>query len=330
MNIEATSARQSRLRANGVPHRLNGRPRVNGVLPARKRKRRREPDRFTLLPSFHSEPTREVRMQAGPERQADRLTVAYHSSDVEIELSGRGASLLTGAVESELVIDGGTPQRPCGDWQAVVWYSDGDCDYLELQLAVTNSVRIDRQLLLARRGHFAFIADAIVATQAARIEYQMRLPVAVGAAMRFDASTREGRLRTPGRAARVFPLGLPQDRVLGTSGSFVDRDGRLVLTQIAARTAACVPIMLDWHPRRQRLPAEWRSLTVSENCHIVGSDRAAGFRLRMGAFQLLVYRSLAPTEEARAVLGYHTRYETVIGMFDATGEVEPLVMVEVD
>ena len=50
----------------------------------------------------------------------------------------------------------------------------------------------------------------------------------------------------------------------------------------------------------------------------------------MGAFQLLVYRSLAPTEEARAVLGYHTRYETVIGMFDATGEVEPLVMVEVD
>src|SRR5262245_54424017 len=122
MNIQAPSARLSRLRASGAPRRQNGRLHVNGVVPGRKRRRRPEPDRFTLLPSFHSESTREVLMQAAPGRRSDRLTVAYHAPDVALELSGRGTTLLAGAVESELMVDGGASQRPHGDWQAVAWY----------------------------------------------------------------------------------------------------------------------------------------------------------------------------------------------------------------
>jgi hypothetical protein len=268
-------------------------------------------------------------MQAGPRRRDDRLIVAYHSPAVELELSARGETLLSGALECELSIDGVTC-APRGEWQSVCWYSDGDGDYLELQLCLAESVRIDRQLLLARHGHFAVMADAVIAPQAERIEYRMCLPAADGAGIEFDRSTRECRLSSGGRTTRVFPLGLPQCRTLSTSGNFLERDGLLEVTQMTAGSAIHVPVLFDWHPRRQRPAADWRSLTVSENRQAVRGERAAGYRLRIGKFQLLMYRSLAPTDEARAVLGHHTRYETIIGTFDSNGDVDPLVMVEAE
>jgi hypothetical protein len=327
--MQTTSARESRLHADGAPRRENGRPHVNGVVPAPKRKRHTAVDQSTLLPSYHSEQSREVLMQTGPGSRADRMIVAYHSPAVEIELSARGETLLSGAFESELFVDG-APLVPTGDWQSVCWYSDDDCDYLELQLHLSGSVRIDRQMLLARRSHFAMMADAVVGPQAEKIEYRMHLPVANSARMRFDSPTRECRLRSGGQTARVFPLGLPQGRALGTSGCFLDREGRLELTQAGAGTAVHVPIVFDWHPRRRALAADWRSLTVSENGQAVKGDCAAGYRLRIGKHQFVMYRSLIPTDEARAVLGHHTRYETVVGTFDSDGDVDPLVMVEAE
>ncbi len=327
--MQTTSAQKTRLHANGAPRRENGRPHLNGVVPARKRKRRTAVDQFTLLPSYHSEQSREVVMQAGPGSRADRMIVAYHSPIVEIELSARGETLMSGAFESELSIDG-APLVPTGDWQSVCWYSDDDCDYLELQLHLSGSVRIDRQMLLARHSHFAMMADAVVGPQAEKIEYRMHLPVADCTRMRFDSPTRECRLRSGGQTARVFPLGLPEGRAFGTSGCFLSCEGRLELAQAGAGTAVHIPIVFDWHPRRRSVAADWRSLTVSENGQAVKGDCAAGYRLRVGKFQLLIYRSLAPTDEARAVLGHHTRYETVVGRFNSSGDVDPLVMVEVE
>src|SRR5260370_284291 len=218
-------------------------------------------------------------MEGGAGTRVDRMAVAYHSPGVELELSAAGETLLSGAVESELSIDG-APLIPRGEWQAVCWHSDGDCDYFELQLCFSGSVRIDRQLLLARGAHFAMMADAVIAPQAEKIEYRMLLPAADAVSMSFHSSTRECRLRTAGPTARVFPLGLPRGRVVGTPGSFLNRDGRLELTQMAAGLAVHVPIVFDWHPRRRVLAADWRSLTVSENGQALRRDRAPGYRLR--------------------------------------------------
>jgi hypothetical protein len=63
---------------------------------------------------------------------------------------------------------------------------------------------------------------------------------------------------------------------------------------------------------------------------VVAPHRAAGHRLRVGGHQLLIYKSLDTPQDARAVLGYHTWYESVIGTFDAAGAVDPIVMVEVE
>jgi hypothetical protein len=88
------------------------------------------------------------------------------------------------------------------------------------------------------------------------------------------------------------------------------------------------PIVIDWNPARRRSPALWRPLTVGQNAAVVPVGSAAGFRLQVGTAQWLVYRSLSTILEPRTVLGQHTMYETMIGRFARSGEVEPIVLVE--
>jgi len=310
---------------DGAPRRVD-----RGIVGPRQRPARAiEAGRFVLLPSFHSEPTREVLMQSGPGKQADRMTVAYRSRHVEFDLSARGTALLAGTLECGLIIDGAA-QAPSGDWQSVCWYADDDCDYLELRCCVSDSVWIDRQMLLSRRSHLTMIADAVVARGAATLEYRMSLPVSEGVKVKFDSATRECRLEAKSRRARVYPVALPQDRVSGTPGSFQERGGRLELTQRGARGGLYVPVVLDWHPQRRSQGAEWRSLTVTETGKVISPDRAAGHRLRVGRHQLFIYKSLERPDDARAVLGYHTWYDAVVGTIDAAGAVDPIVMVEVE
>jgi hypothetical protein len=310
--------------ANGSSHHGRVQPHVNGSRAAcAARFNGRLVRRPALLRSFNSDATREALLLGGV-NSADRVAIAYHAPSIEFDLSARGRLLLTGTLQSELVVDGASVSTS-GDWKSVCWSSDDDGDYLELQLACSDSVRIDRQILLSRRGHFALFADAVVAVAPGRIEYRINLPAAGGASIRFDDATRECRVGT----ARVFPVGLPQARVLSALGNCFEQAGRLILTQVAPGCGLYLPVVFDWHPRRRRAQADWRSLTVTEVGRVVSPHGAAGHRLRLGKEQLLIYRSLFDSREPRAVLGQHTRYETVIGSFNA-GEMAPIIMVETD
>jgi len=308
---------------NGIVQRVNG-PQVNGTRRPR-RTRAASGKQFALLPSFHSEPTREAILQSGPGRRADRMTIAYHGPSVEFDLVANGLTLLAGDFETEVVVDGVSIVAR-GDWTSSCWYGDDDCDFLELHLQCTDSLRIERQFLLSRRNHFALLAEAVISTSATRIEARLKLPLFADVPATPDRTTRELQLGT----ARLFPLDLPQERVVSSPGEFRECDGRLELAQVSRGAAMYLPLVFDWNPRRRRAPADWRTLTVTEPRRIVSPDRAAGHRLRLGKEQWLFYRSLAPTIEARAVLGHHTRYETLVGTFDSNGDVDPIVMVEAD
>lgn len=286
-------------------------------------------DRPERLSSNHNEESQEAVLQSGTGARIDRMSVAYHAHEVGLELAALGNMVFSGMIESELRLDG-VPLVARGNWRSALWYSDQDCDYLELQLFLSESLRIDRQLLLSRNGHFALVADAIVTPAAERIEYRMSLPTANGAKMTFDTATREGSICAGNCTARVFPLTLPQDRVLSTAGGCRERDDRLELSHATTGRGIFLPVLFDWHPRRRPARADWCALTVTEPGRVLRSDQAAGFRLRLGKHQLLIYRNLDGSREARAVLGQHIRFETIVGTFSSAGKVAPIMLVESD
>lgn len=258
--------------------------------------------------------------------QADTLVVAHHREKPSIDLSVLGTPILSGIWDLGLSIDG-RPVHIAGDWTCSCWYSDEDGDYLELSTTSERSLQIDRQLLLSREEHFLLLADSIARAGQSRLDYVSRLPLVHGAVVRPDAPTRACGLQLGRLSARAFPLALPQDRARSTPGTLEPVDGGLELNQ-AAMGGLFAPLVIDWAPQRRRSPVDWRTLTVSENGQILGSAAAAGHRLRIGRYQILVYRSLRKSEVPRAVLGYHTSEESLIGRFDTDGEVEPILIVE--
>jgi len=127
--------------------------------------------------------------------------------------------------------------------------------------------------------------------------------------------------------ARIFPLCLDQDRVRSVSGDFKVTDRQLTLER-SAMGGIHAPLVIDWDLSRQKEQAEWRTLTVTEERRILPHHTAAGHRLRLGEHHLLIFHSLHRGTDPRAVLGHQTFCETVIGQFDSSGDVSPLLLVE--
>lgn len=257
------------------------------------------------------------------------LLVTWNGDVPEISLSALGKQLLEGRWEFSLTVNG-TEVSGDGEWSAVCWNCDEDADYLELQMDLDGGYTLERQILLPRNQHFVFLSDIVNGSEAARLEYRSLLPVSAGYSGIVDEETHELSLKTKGLATRVFPLGLSQERDFFQPGSLnLNEQGQIELHQeVAEATALYVPLVIDWEPELKRKPADWASLTVSEAGKISPRDVAAGHRLRIGKHQLLVYRSLKKGDVARAVLGHHTSYESVIGRFDSDGELTPLLFVE--
>lgn len=284
---------------------------------------------MTVLPSYHDEAERQalLRNHAGP--RADRLVVLYGETVPLFELSGRGRSLFNGPWEASLSLDD-RPVPLTAAWQNICWHADEDVDYLELRCTIEAGVRIDRLFMLARRAQFAVLADSIVTADARQIDYRAQFTLAPRVRGRAERATRECRLFAGTPAARLFPLALPHDRIL-SSRSHLQTEGRSVeLTQSGSGNAMFVPLMIDWDPKRARAAADWRSLTVGETCRAVAPSVAAGFRLRLGRRQWVVYHGLHHSGHARSFLGYHTHHETVIGEFTPTGTVTPLIEIETE
>ena len=317
----ATAVSNAALRRRSTLPQVNGTSSAGKPAPARSSAGKRPPK----SQGFHSELDRQAVMTGAGGRHADSLKIDYHEANVQIDLSAGGHALLSGELVHELTIDG-RPVTSRGEWKSVCTYGDEDGDYLELQLCLTESLRIDRQLFLSRYDHFALLADAVIATGAGRVEHRLRLPVAEKAPAKSDTPTREWQVGP----ARVFPLWLPQDRVLSAVGDCVQNGGGLNLSYTVGGDGLYLPVVFDWHPRHRRVAADWRTLTVTEPGRVVSPHGAAAHRLRIGKDQLLIYRGLAATHEPRAVLGLHTWFETLIGWFDAKGELEAIMATETE
>ncbi len=297
------------------------------------------------FPSWQSDSAALACLRTDWSDSAAACVVAHDRSQPELFLAVGKQPLLQGAwtvrvkvSEAELELN--------DSWECVCWHSDEDADYIELQQELEH-VTVERQLLLARTVGLAVLADAVKVNKPTTIEYEGLLPVPSTLTVVDSQASPELCLKAGRRKqCRVFPLFLsnffvPQpatdNKAANTHSGKADRwpsalkpNGATVTVKHAAveSRALYVPLVFVWEPALRAKPAFWRSLTVSENRRTVAPEVAVAFRLQVGNYQLVVYRSLKHYKAARAFLGHQTRYETVIGRFDTEGEVLPLVMVE--
>jgi len=277
--------------------------------------------------AVHSEWSEVAQLRTTWRPQSPAFTVDYGGSEYRSEMSRGDALLWTGTRETVIHFNG-KPLVATDGWEEICWFSDEDVDYLELELSLSEQVKIQRQLLLAHAGRFVFVADAVLAKRPGLLEYHTTWPLAKGMEFKPNAETSEGVIEGRKRRATVLPLALSEWRSEPRFGSLEGDSTHLELRQSAADARALfTPLFVDLDPRRNGRPATWRRLTVAENRAIQPRDVAAGFRVQIGGQQWVIYRSLAPVAN-RTVLGHNLLAEFMTGEFNADGEVEPLVLIE--
>jgi hypothetical protein len=272
-------------------------------------------------------------------RMSERLTVLYPNQSVDLELTVGNQVLWSGAWQWEIRRDGETVS-PVSSWQATCWVSDEDGDYLELDIALSGGLRLQRHILLTRKDRFLLLADAVLGERSGKIEYQTVLPMSPGVGFQGGDETREGFL-TRGRAepgedgsatarprlATVLPLALPEWRCDERVGELKATERGLELHQAIEGRRLFAPLFFDLDRGRFRKRLTWRQVTVAESLEIQPPDVAVGYRVAIGDRQWLVYRSLA-TPANRTLLGHNLATETLFARFDRKGQVESIIEIE--
>lgn len=256
----------------------------------------------------------------------ERLTVVYAGQAVRLELCCGEEVVASGVWELEVRRDG-TPLAATSQWEDVCWFTDKDVDYLELEIDLVGGVRVQRHILLARKDHFALLADAVLGEEPGRLEYRGTVPLCQDVAFRAASESREGILHGRKRRTLVMPLALPEWRADAGAGELSQSGGGLELVQTAVRRRLFAPLLLDLDPRRMARRRTWRQLTIAESGVIQAPEAAVGYRVAIGREQWLIYRSLGPAGN-RTLLGHNLISEMLVARFDQSGEVESLVEVE--
>jgi hypothetical protein len=307
-------------------------------------------------PAIHSEWAATAVMRSDWSRSAPRLTVLYPDATCRVELACGKDVLWSGRWGFDVRIDG-VSVSPVSEWSSTCWVSDEDVDYLELEIELNDGLRLQRHIVLARKDGFLLMADAVLGSRLAALNYRGSLPLNRGIEFRAAGESNEGMLA--GRKARAvaIPLALPEWRpngvqsspqnppgvpLPGTSSAISMVPARQCLFQAVARgddedvlelqqstlgRSLFAPLLFDLDRRRFGKPLTWRQLTVAESMAVQPDDVAVGYRISAGGKQWLIYRSLAPPRN-RTLLGHNLSSETLVARFSRKGEITSLIEIE--
>ncbi len=294
------------------------------VLPGRKSSRKKS-QRVVYFPdsAAHSEWGKIAVLRPNWLRGGEHLVMTYHDRTFSTELNCGSSTVWSGRWNMGISVDGRLLELRSG-WQQNCWYSDDDVDYLELGADLDDGWRIERQVLLAREDHFLMVADVLLGSAEADIEYRNVLPLTDGVRFRPAEETHEGYLVANRRLGLVMPLALPEWRVAKTDGSLESTSDGLELRHNTRAQRLYAPLFIDLDRKRSGKPFTWRQLTVGEQLQIQPPSAAAGYRVQAGRSQWLFYRSLTP-QANRTLLGQNLSNEFYVGRFDADGEVEEMI-----
>jgi hypothetical protein len=320
-----------------VPRELAGNSELKAVARRVAARDGRPADAFKGLPkpaaAYHREEACCSLLRTDWSASAAQLAIDWSSSELQIDFCVGRDVVFAGRAAPAVTVNG-TLRRPTGTWNEVVWLSDVDADYLELEIELEGGVRLQRQFLLTRRDGWLYTADVVLLGDTAQmstkadIEVRLTLPCSGKVAITPAGETCEATLVIGRRQMAVIPPGLPEWRVGNRQGTFTAAAGELAVTMAAHEVRALyVPLAVQFDSARARKPLTWRRLTVGENLEITSSDRAVGYRLQFGREHWLVYRSLT-TRANRTVLGVNLQTDFLFSRFTSEGESEPLMEIE--
>ena len=283
----------------------------------------------------------------------------WSDQSVSTELNLAGQTIWSGNWNVSVRIDGRT-LLPTDTWSTTCEAAEEDGCYLEIELPLTENMRLQRQVLLCHKEKLLMMADSVLPQFEDDIEegveydglndprfameYESQLPLTAGFGVKSNAEATELTLtdssgKTP--MGRIFPLALPEWKTAIESNAQNEADfvsGELtfagterqvlVLRQNAFGRGMFAPMLFDLDTKRIKQPYTWRQLTVGENLEPVARDRAVAFRLQIDKMQLLLYRTMTSAMN-RTFFGHNLVSDFFVGRFDAkTGEINAIVEAE--
>ena len=229
--------------------------------------------------------------------------------------------------------------QPVGKWSVVCEHKEKNCDYLEIDLPLSDAYRFQRSLLVNHKDKLLLLCDTVLADEdspAGILSYCAEFSVSPKLRAKVSDEATEIDFRPAGRtdapAFRVLPLALPEWHAATptglVSGTLSETNGTLVLQQKSAGRSLFAPLLFDLDADRLNKRYTWRQLSIGENLQRVPEDQAVGYRIQLGPEQFLLYRSLTP-QANRTVLGHNLIDDFCFARFDPETGVEPLIAVEV-
>jgi len=295
-------------------------------IPGNKSNKTPRADNTLPTATIHSEWATAAVLRPDWSKSSPRLTVLYPGTSCRVELSSGRDVLFSGEWGFEARV-AGKSTTPVSEWSETCWISDDDVDYLELEITLSEGLRVQRHMLLARKDRFLLLADAVLGARPAEIQYRGTLPLDPRVTFRGDSETSEGVLVGRKPRAAVLPLALSEWLSAREGNELLSTSAGLELRQTGEGCSLFAPLWIDLDRRRLFKPLTWRQLTVAESLAIQPTDVAAGYRVAIGRRQWLIYRSLTPPRN-RTLLGHNLSSEMLVARFDRKGEVETLIEIE--
>jgi hypothetical protein len=220
--------------------------------------------------------------------------------------------------------ESGAPTAAPARW--TLWRSQPEFDLAEWSFRV-GEARVAQLAFLLRGRRLALLAQQVTGS-VQPCAFSIGCPSAVRARTRVPSRALYlTRPRQKG-AISLLPIGLPAAAYETDRGALRFADGRVTLTQALTGQRTFMPLVLSWHPDRDRRAPHWRVLTVTQERKVCKPGVAFAARLgwRGEPFQFVIYRSLGPPA-LRCFMGHQTSARTLIALFSPDGELEPIVSV---
>lgn len=261
------------------------------------------------------------------------IAVDHRATTLDLECRIFGEAILAGPWRSRAWIDG-REARIDGAWEPTCWFQDEDAEYLELKLAGSDGIIIERQIFLARKVALIWLSDTLTPAgaepkadpRALELAWELTSPTVT--ALVGQLPTRAQKLVGPKFEARLIPVGLPASPLAVTTGTAragaaagagpcLEGDKLNVRARVMGKRLF-LPLALTWAARSLPAPAEWKALTITNDRRKVEREEAVAFRIPVADTQIVFFRALERATRY-AFLGHQTYSECEIGELDRRG-----------